>query len=361
MSSNSNPNRSSNSNSAGNYTSNSNGTGTGNSNSNPNRTGNSNSSNRPIFDGRFYEIWAFEIKLHLSDEQLWPLDKLNEQDDLKALKLLYGSIAREVLAAIGSPSNSTDLWAKLKSRYGRDCSIQKQISITTGLMKKTLDSPDGLKTFLQEFRKQHEELIAAGGKMTDTEACAVLLNNLPQYYQPFAFGFQAVNQSNWSVDDLCNQLERLPLPPKANLSLISKTSSPPSPCPICQGDHWKSACTERIMTCFKCDQPGHKANKCPSKSNKKPSLYSLTSWIVDSGASNHMTGNMEELVDIESCNGPNMETSSGEVMATKGIGKASSFPMIGGVHYIPGLKFNLLSTSTLTQKEPLFLQFTKNL
>ena len=65
---------------------------------------------------------------------------------------------------------------------------------------------------------QHEELIAAGGEMSDTEACAVLLNNLSQFYQPFAFGFQAVNQSNWSVDDLCNQLERLPTPPKASLS-----------------------------------------------------------------------------------------------------------------------------------------------
>ena len=42
-----------------------------------------------------------------------------------------------------------------------------------------------------------------------------------------------------------------------------KQRRPPSPCPICDGDHWKSQCTQRpLPRCFTCGQVGHKSPSC---------------------------------------------------------------------------------------------------
>ena len=40
---------------------------------------------------------------------------------------------------------------------------------------------------------------------------------------------------------------------------------PPAPCPICEGDHWKSHCPQKpLPRCFKCGQVGHKSPHCPN-------------------------------------------------------------------------------------------------
>ena len=123
-----------------------------------------------------------------------------------------------------------------------DCSIQKQVAITSAMIKETLQSPEDLKKYLGEFRSKLVELRASGGSMTEMEAYTILLGNLPQYFQPFAFGYQAVLPNARSLDDLCAQLERLP-PPLKSLGLTTKPVSPT----------WKSVCTKKPMTCFKCN------------------------------------------------------------------------------------------------------------
>lgn len=197
-----------------------------------NSISNNNASKQSIFDGRFYETWSIEIRLTLSEESLWPLENLNERAEYRALKILYQAINRDIIAALGSPLKPLELWARLKTRYGADRSVQRQVAITTSIIKETLDSPENLTSFLAQFRNKLVELRASGGSMTEMEACTILLSNLSPQFQPFSLAFQAVNQSNCTLDDLCAQLERLPVPIKS-LGLASKSLSPPSPCPSC--------------------------------------------------------------------------------------------------------------------------------
>jgi len=41
-------------------------------------------------------------------------------------------------------------------------------------------------------------------------------------------------------------------------------SKPPSPCPKCGGDHWRSKC-KQPDTCWSCKQPGHQQKDCPEQ------------------------------------------------------------------------------------------------
>ena len=80
-------------------------------------------------------------------------------------------------------------------------------------------------------------------------------------------------------------------------------------------------------------------------------------WLVDSGASKHMTGQKETLSKLEEKNSPQKVSLGDDYQyPIKGIGEASykldsGTPMkLREVLYLPGLKNNLISISTLYKK-----------
>ena len=83
-----------------------------------------------IFNGQYFDVWQTEMTLCLSVESLWPLDGIhNAKDEQRALRILYSSISREILSAIGAPIKPTELWQALQRRYSRDKSEYSQFAI----------------------------------------------------------------------------------------------------------------------------------------------------------------------------------------------------------------------------------------
>ncbi|CAL8112637.1 unnamed protein product [Prunus armeniaca] len=71
-------------------------------------------------------------------------------------------------------------------------------------------------------------------------------------------------------------------------------------------------------------------------------------WYVDSGCSNHMTGNLELLVDVRTNVAGKVQMPTGTLVSVAGIGSlridtAKGRKYIRDVMYLPGLKENLLS------------------
>ncbi|CAL8176292.1 unnamed protein product [Prunus armeniaca] len=77
-------------------------------------------------------------------------------------------------------------------------------------------------------------------------------------------------------------------------------------------------------------------------------------WYVDSGCSNHMTGNLELLVDVRTNVAGKVQMPTGALVSVAGIGSlmidtAKGRKYIREVMYLPGLKENLLSVGQMDE------------
>eukprot|EP00963_Diacronema_lutheri_P010582 scaffold1095_cov328-Pavlova_lutheri.AAC.5 len=124
------------------------------------------------------------------------------------------------------------------------------------------------------------------------------------------------------------------------------------------------------MKCWICDEEGHVKANCPNKgaiqsrqvnkrngnaltafmAMKEDLDTAMGDWVVDSGASEHMTGNRDWFGDILSLNGKgNIYTASGSLQAEgRGdvyLSKGDLKLVLKDVLYVPGLKYNLFSVS----------------
>lgn len=85
------------------------------------------------------------------------------------------------------------------------------------------------------------------------------------------------------------------------------------------------------------------------------------SWIVDSGATDHMTGNRDLFTSYhESDNSITIIIADGSVSYVKGIGtvKISSSLQLNSVFYVPKLNCNLLSVHRLNKDLKFITHFT---
>ncbi|MCI38040.1 retrovirus-related pol polyprotein from transposon TNT 1-94, partial [Trifolium medium] len=79
-------------------------------------------------------------------------------------------------------------------------------------------------------------------------------------------------------------------------------------------------------------------------------------WYLDTGCSNHMTGNKEWLVNYDSSRKSTIRFADSRTIKLEGIGdvlikgKNSNQTLITGVLYVPNMQYNLLSMGQLVEK-----------
>jgi hypothetical protein len=137
----------------------------------------------------------------------------------------------------------------------------------------------------------------------------------------------------------------------------------------------------RKVKCFACHKFGHYAGQCPNKKKKQTTasaeveefstkfdkefsliacLSSRTTtpdtWYIDSGASCHMTAFHEHWTDLTQCGDVEVVLGDDREVKVAGCGTVSfqreSLPpmTLTEVLYVPGLKKNLVSVSTIEKK-----------
>ncbi|KAI4347891.1 hypothetical protein L6164_008667 [Bauhinia variegata] len=100
-----------------------------------------------------------------------------------------------------------------------------------------------------------------------------------------------------------------------------------------------------------------------NKSDASEKMTSISQWIINSGASNHMTGNLKALHDVHDIVACPVGLPNGE--QTNAIKEGTTF-LEGGlkltrVLYVPKLSCSLLSVSQLLDESNFLLQFTNKL
>ena len=86
-----------------------------------------------------------------------------------------------------------------------------------------------------------------------------------------------------------------------------------------------------------------------------------SNWIIDSGCSHHMTGDMKKFINLKSQDGGIFRVGNNATCQVKGIGSINfdGKTNIEDVYFLDGLKHNLLSVGQLVDKG-YQLQFIEN-
>ncbi|BBN67958.1 hypothetical protein Prudu_235S000700, partial [Prunus dulcis] len=146
-------------------------------------------------------------------------------------------------------------------------------------------------------------------------------------------------------------------------------------CKVCSKYHFGECRYKGKPKCYNCDRFGHLARECTAeKTVQKANCASQMEvsgnlfyancattkskpngdWYIDSGCSNHMTGNVDLLVDVRTNVAGKVHMPTGALVNVAGMGSlvidtTKGRKYIREVMYLPGLKENLLSVGQMDE------------
>ena len=303
--------------------------------------------------------------------------------------------------------NIKDAWDRLSSKYVSKETVDR-LELRREIMLSEIDEDQDPDEWITTLEEKLIVLQDAGGKYTEEQLIEQILASLPEDYD------QIVRDLEKRLEDttrplslseirkkVSNEYKRIQKKnrvrkrrdtalhtrdkerPRKNNETAKYAGGPKNPCPHCgKRGHWRWQCPERRKdfqegNCFICKKPGHKAFECPNKRSSSERAnrtaedglsltvkdeFALRSadnedllWIADSGATGHMTANLEGMVNVRDVNENIIIADDSKVRAEK-IGDLKLKPTnstttltLKDVWYIPTLGSNLLSVTKATR------------
>ncbi|UYV69734.1 K02A2.6-like [Cordylochernes scorpioides] len=294
----------------------------------------------PKFDGKNFASWKFRIVSILEGKEL---DDLLERDppedevkfkewkkkDAQAKGIITCAMTDSLVALILNCKTSKDIWIALHERYEGD-KKKRIIEARNDVSRLTMKKEENWEEYLYRSEKLLEQARNLGAEIEDQEFTTSVIRGLPQKYNLVAL--QLNSQMKVSISDLKNCLklyhERFTHEEKEGNSKAFNTMHKES---FSNNKHFHKNRNSNKPICFICAKPGHKAIECwHNPKNKRASENKQTSknkpehqnkakfvnlqpeehvsnikenettqqpeeWVVDSGASCHMTSNRDLL------------------------------------------------------------------
>ena len=340
-----------------------------------------------------YSTWRIQMKMYLIKDNLFSIVDGTETEPpadataavresfskrkSKALANIVLAVETKLLYIIGDPTEPVDVWNKLRDTFQKKCwSNRLRLKKTLYSMKLELggDLQAHLKTFIELF----DELSVIGDPIGDEDRVICLLASLPDSFSTLVTALEA--------------MERVPTWEAVTARLLheeGKHSSSLSDSK-CLSSQVKG---KKVIKCFECNKTGHvrkncyiylkknkdKANSAVTENDSELTLAATSCetnivgnqyWIVDSGATQHMTNDKYWFTNCIELKVPrNVEVGDGRKLLATAIGnikiqiisedkyKICSFQ---NVLYVPELAHNLLSVSQ-TSKLGNVVQFEDNI
>ncbi|KAM1262144.1 hypothetical protein ACFX2G_027916 [Malus domestica] len=168
--------------------------------------------------------------------------------------------------------------------------------------------------------------------------------------------------------------QKFPANPAHNAQSMGQIGTKPQ-CKVCSKFHFGECRYKGKPKCYNCEKFGHWARECTvgklvQKANSANqvevtgNLFYANStiteskvngeWYVDSGCSNHMTGDSKLLIDMKTNVVGKVQMPTGELMNVAGFGTlvidtSKGRKYVKEVMYLPGLKENLLSVGQMDE------------
>lgn len=340
----------------------------------------------PILDGTNFHIWKLKMKALLMNIDAWdavelvtfPEERQAEfkNKNRKAYSTLMLGLADDVAINVYEATTSKEVWDTLCRIYEpKDAEIKHTLKNELSNLKK--DPTQTMTQHVNKLRKLVQRLAITGYTIPVEDQLTRLFNSLPEEYEVIVSILQM--QSDLTFDTAVSHLLRAEEKLKRKIDatesntkeevLFSKVVTP------------KRVSTQ---TCFYCKKPGHIQRECRKKkfddkrrkkynSNHKyktnsPNFEALAvledndqhddSWILDSGATRHMTAHKDWIQNYKSIIPQDVYAANNQVMKAVGTGTIRLQATTGRRHvlelkdvlYVPELNRNLISSSLATSR-----------
>ena len=339
----------------------------------------------PLNESNF-PTWKIQLKMYLISQDLFgvvnetevaPADTTTAEYSRyakkrdKALAAIVLAIEPRLLYIIGEPQEPSEVWKKLTNTFQRK-SWANKLRLRRKLYNLKLKEGDNMQDHLKIFVDIFSELAVVGDKVEEEDQVINVLASLPDSYSTLVTALEAMDKvPSWEV-----VTERLLHEEQKSANKQDST------CSAMVSQH-NSSKMKKTIKCYNCGKVGHYKKNCRVPIDKTKRNYrsdakfvnvettqernitmfasafscnsSKSSWIIDSGASQHMCTDRNLFSEISNLpNGIPVEVGDGRNLIAESIGKVilennGKRCFLEKVLYVPSLSHNLLSVSRVAE------------
>lgn len=319
------------------------------------------------------------IKMILTANNLYLLTKVDEltedndkKNNIRALSIIGLTLSDSILILIqfNTIKTARELWIILETRYGGQTTSAK-LSLLKQLSNLRMDSSSSLSDHLVQLETLFQQLSNSGENLSETNRFMNLLRSLSPKFNLIVTVIENTTiefKYGEIVHKLLNEEKKLEQESIGTPNQKSALYSHPSKYQkkIKNYNYNQQYKSSNQKQCSYCKKNGHTIDQCykrKKKDTQKPQQFVLVahqeneemSWIIDSGASIHMSGDIKQFSNIESIHPFPVILANNEKLLSTIKGEIKIFQndsdiLIKDVYYVDGLKKNLISVKVLTQK-----------
>ncbi|UYV78316.1 hypothetical protein LAZ67_16000942 [Cordylochernes scorpioides] len=331
-------------------------------------------------NGANYSSWSFQMKLVLMENDLWSLINPGEDkpdpSDLAFAKICLG-INDEQQLHVHHLNTPKEVWEELEKLYAPKDSRYRAVQLRRQLYGERLTQHSNMEGYMGKINYIVNELAQIGDKIDDGDLAMVLLGGLPEDWDIVVSTICNLPDSDFTTATVKRRLlaeaERRSsnLPKDVGAMVVNASSRP-----IETEKQFKAK-----VVCFKCGGKGHYARECrkKGKNEQRPkrfdqnkgvnmsamcnTLFGATAetWIIDSGATHHMTPKRDYFTCLKECtsNMSSITIANGSSIEACGIGTVSanivghkgdaSNMVAQNTLYVPDMRHSVLSVRQMIE------------
>ena len=336
------------------------------------------------FDGENFHLWKFKMQMMLKNKGLWDTveggnggkavgESEWKRKEERALALIVLSLSDGQLMHVQNSSTAREAWDKLCNIHERK-GLANKLYLRRKFLTAKMEEGGSMAGHINKIKMMAQQLEAIGAPASEDDIVTTLLYSLPESFEQLIVSLESRADSldlEFLTARLLNE-ETQRSEGKAAVKAGKAFTSASGPY------RGKTQQGKKKGKCHNCGKLGHFASDCWSKkkleqqANKastralgQPQDFLFLSisesgtseeWIIDSGASQHMTHQKELLQNFKLMDPVKVHLADGRTMEAIGKGliglsgtDGTAICRFREVWFIPELGRNLLSVSQLTR------------
>ncbi|KAJ8714218.1 hypothetical protein PYW08_007838 [Mythimna loreyi] len=315
-----------------------------------------------------FATWKFSVKTYLEHEDLWhciepKTDKpIDSSKDIKARSKLILLLDPQNYVHVQNCNTAKEVWDNLQRAFD-DNGLTRRVGLLKDLVNTTLESSGNVESYINKIMTTAYKLRNIDFEVNDEWLGTLMLAGLPDIYAPMIMGLES-SGAKISADLIKTKLIQEVRTADTNTALYANSKMKKHHQP-------QQSKSRRGPRCYNCNGYGHfakfcmnaKGNKTENEKGKKDTSFvaafsafsdrNINKWIMDSGASMHMTGNRHRMYNVTEPPVKEITVANKEPLSVGGVGYTDmrlaqgKIIQLKNVLFVPDLAVNLLSVSAI--------------